>query len=98
MILIKISCGSKLLFYLPNCSCFCKGQMPEWLHWKKQLDKKAIGRKFISHLLLLLLHFTFTSHPFIYMFSSSLLANKLHAPIPSGFVAQPFQIFIISTS
>ena len=38
---LKISCGSKLLFYRPNCSCFCKGQMLDWLQWKKQLDKKG---------------------------------------------------------
>ena len=37
----KIGCGSKLLFYRPNCSCFCKGQMLDWLQWKKQLDKKG---------------------------------------------------------
>ena len=38
---LRISCGSKLLFYRPNCSCFCKGQMLDWLQWKKQLDKKG---------------------------------------------------------
>ena len=38
---LRISCGSKLLFYRPNCSCFCKGQMLDWLQWKKQLDKNG---------------------------------------------------------
>ena len=49
MIHMKTSCGSTLLFYLPNCSCFCKRANAGMVALEKeQLDKKAIGPKFIS--------------------------------------------------